>query len=266
MGVIFSRTEVEAGLTKDRLPSPPPIQMASRRRSPLSCFTTAVSLAHTRRSHGHQSAVRCQPCAIRFLCSLLRPPGPHPDPAAFLFSLSDGKPPEQGGRVPCRLFQFQNKGYSVWHAKDKGPLFGIGAGTLSHPLSLCNLSLRSRSAAGRLCLSLHRVAHETAATAFSHRPDRTRPTPQAQTWGWIWTKSDCSAAAPTWATPTPSLASVSPSPSSRHLTSPASSCVKLPTPTCHTTLPTCASIWPCLARALACKTLAAVHTISRRSA
>ena len=52
-------------------PTPPPIQMASRRRSPLSCFTTAVSLAHTRRSHGHQSAVRCHTCAIRFLCSLL---------------------------------------------------------------------------------------------------------------------------------------------------------------------------------------------------
>ena len=159
MGVIFSHTEVEAGLTMDRLPSPPPIQMASRRRSPLSCFTTAVSLAHTRRSHGHQSAVRCQPCAIRFLCSLLRPPGPHPDPAAFLFSLSDGKPPEQGGRVPCRLFQFQNKGYSVWHAKDKGPLFGIGAGTplpvtlsRSAPslcalaVSLCRCPSRSSSA------------------------------------------------------------------------------------------------------------------------
>ena len=86
-------------------------------------------------------------------------PGPHPDPAAFLFSLSDGKPPEQGGRVPCRLFQFQNKGYSVWHAKDKGPLFGIGAGTplpvtlsRSAPslcalaVSLCRCPSRSSSA------------------------------------------------------------------------------------------------------------------------
>jgi hypothetical protein len=31
--------------------------------------------------------------------------GPHPDPSAFLFSLSNETPPEEGGRVPCRLFQ-----------------------------------------------------------------------------------------------------------------------------------------------------------------
>ena len=54
--------------------------------------------------------------------------GPHPDQQAFLFSLTDGVEVDEGGRPPCRLFQFQNKGYSVWHAKDRGPLFGVGAG------------------------------------------------------------------------------------------------------------------------------------------
>jgi hypothetical protein len=54
--------------------------------------------------------------------------GPHPDPQAFLFSLSDGEDVDGGERPPCRLFQFQNKGYSVYHAKDRGPLFGVGAG------------------------------------------------------------------------------------------------------------------------------------------
>lgn len=170
--------------------------------------------------------------------------------------------------VGCSNFKIRGIRCGMPRTKGRSSALAQALHSLSPCLALPPLSALSlpRCAAARLGLSLHCVAHKSVATAFSHRPDRTRPSPQAQTWGSIWTKSDCSAAAPTWATHTPSLASVSASPSSRHLTSPASSCVKLPTPTCHTTLPTCASIWPCLARALACKTLAAVHTVSRSSA
>ena len=72
--------------------------------------------------------------------------GPHADEEAFIFTLTDGTAIEEGGRPPCRLFQFQNRGYAVWHAKDQGPLFGAGAGA-DLGLNLDNMQ-RSRSNCG----------------------------------------------------------------------------------------------------------------------
>lgn len=70
--------------------------------------------------------------------------GPRSDPLAFLFSLTDGE-----RRAPCFLSQFQHWGFSVHHARDRGPLFGHGAGAdLGLDLDEERL-LRSRSAVGQ---------------------------------------------------------------------------------------------------------------------